>query len=111
MYCLSMRRERLPPKRMMGKMVGKTITGFRSKAQHLASTSNRHFMVLGFTTATGEAVMCDVIVASKKLTPDVAVGFDRTKDIDLVDSLVCSERKQCFVLLLQARMVASQAKC
>lgn len=41
-----------------------------------ASTNSTHFTLLGFTAATGEPVMCAVIIAAKTLRPEVITGLD-----------------------------------
>jgi hypothetical protein len=41
-----------------------------------AATNSTHFTLLGFTTATGEPVMCAVIIAAKTLRPEVITGLD-----------------------------------
>jgi hypothetical protein len=41
-----------------------------------ATTNNHHFTVLGFTAATGEAIMCAIIVSGKSLKPEVVTGID-----------------------------------
>jgi hypothetical protein len=41
-----------------------------------AATNSTHFTLLGFTAATGEPVMCVVIIAAKTLRPEVITGLD-----------------------------------
>jgi len=41
-----------------------------------AATNSTHFTLLGFTAATGEPVMCAVIIAAKTLRPEVITGLD-----------------------------------
>eukprot|EP00549_Striatella_unipunctata_P024001 CAMPEP_0118715736 /NCGR_PEP_ID=MMETSP0800-20121206/27067_1 /TAXON_ID=210618 ORGANISM="Striatella unipunctata, Strain CCMP2910" /NCGR_SAMPLE_ID=MMETSP0800 /ASSEMBLY_ACC=CAM_ASM_000638 /LENGTH=145 /DNA_ID=CAMNT_0006621991 /DNA_START=158 /DNA_END=595 /DNA_ORIENTATION=- len=52
-----------------------------TKVEQESSTTNRHFTVLGFTAATGEPVICAVIIASAKLAGDVVLGFDLLENI------------------------------
>jgi len=46
------------------------------RPQQRAATKDAHFTVLGFTAASGEAVMCAVIVAAKTFKPEWRTGFD-----------------------------------
>jgi hypothetical protein len=41
-----------------------------------ATINNHHFTVLGFTAATGEAIMCAIIVLGKSLKPEVVTDID-----------------------------------
>jgi hypothetical protein len=50
------------------------LTGGRP--QQRANTKDAHFTVLGFTTASGDAVMCCVIFAAKELDPLWVQGLD-----------------------------------
>jgi hypothetical protein len=47
----------------------------RRPQQH-AATKDAHFTVLGFTAASGEAVMCAVIFAAKSFRHEWRTGFD-----------------------------------
>jgi len=46
------------------------------KAQKVTATTDSHFTVLGFTAATGEPVMCAIILAGKSITNDQILGMD-----------------------------------
>ena len=46
------------------------------RAQVRNSFKDNHFTVLGFTAATGEAVMCAIIIAASKLKVTDVTGFN-----------------------------------
>ena len=52
------------------------IVGRGSVPRESASTNDTHFTVLGFTAATGQPIMCAVIVEGKTLKPEVVTGLD-----------------------------------
>ena len=41
-----------------------------------AATNINHFMVLGFTTATGEPVMCTVVLEGMEVNPEWVTGIN-----------------------------------
>jgi hypothetical protein len=45
-------------------------------AKESATTNSNHFTVLGFTAATGEAIMCAIIASGKTMKPEVVTGLD-----------------------------------
>ncbi len=45
-------------------------------AKESATTNSKHFTVLGFTTTTGEAIMCTIIASGKTMKPEVVTGLD-----------------------------------
>jgi hypothetical protein len=47
-----------------------------SRPQQRSSTQDAHFTVLGFTAATGEAVLCAIIFAAKELEEQWVLGLD-----------------------------------
>jgi hypothetical protein len=54
-------------------------TYFCTKDGHLqqrAATKDCHFMVLGFTAANGELIMCAIIFAAKSMKQDWTLAFD-----------------------------------
>jgi hypothetical protein len=54
----------------------KKIVSRGTVAKEMATTNSNHFTVLGFTAATGEAIMCAIIVAGKTIKPEVITGLD-----------------------------------
>jgi hypothetical protein len=52
------------------------IVGRGSVPRESATTNDTHFTVLGFTAATGEPIMCAVIVEGKTMKPEVVTGLD-----------------------------------
>ena len=52
------------------------IVGRGSVPRESATTNDNHFTVLGFTAATGEPIMCAVIVEGKTMRPEVVTGLD-----------------------------------
>jgi hypothetical protein len=52
------------------------LKGRRETAEVTAATSEAHFTVLGFTAATGEAVMFAIVFAANELTQDLQLGID-----------------------------------
>jgi hypothetical protein len=45
-------------------------------AKETVTTNNNHFTVLGFTAATGEPVMCAIIVSGKTMKPEIITSLD-----------------------------------
>jgi hypothetical protein len=45
-------------------------------AKETVTTNNNHFTVLGFTAATGEPVMCAIIVSRKTMKPEIITSLD-----------------------------------
>ena len=54
----------------------KKIVGRGTAARISAATNVNHFTVLGFTAATGEPVMCGVIIQGETVRADVITGID-----------------------------------
>jgi len=54
----------------------KKIVSRGSVAKETATTNCNHFTVLGFTTATGDPIMCAIIVAGKTMKFKVVTGLD-----------------------------------
>jgi hypothetical protein len=52
------------------------IVGRGSVPRERATTNDTHFTVLGFTAATGEPIMCAIIVEGKTIKPEVVTGLD-----------------------------------
>ena len=52
------------------------IVGRGSVPRESATTNDTHFTVLRFTAATGEPIMCAVIVEGKTMKPEVVTGLD-----------------------------------
>jgi hypothetical protein len=52
------------------------IVGRGSVPRESATTNDTHFTVLGFTAATGEPIMCAVIIEGKTMKPEVVTGLD-----------------------------------
>ncbi len=44
-------------------------------SRETAATNESHFTVLGFTTATGEPIMCALILEGKVMHPEVITGM------------------------------------
>jgi hypothetical protein len=55
----------------------KHITGNGWRAQQQHSFKDCHYTTLGFTIATGEPVMCAVIIAAEKLIKHERLGFNK----------------------------------
>ena len=47
-----------------------------------AAANTNHFTVLGFTAATGEPVMCTLIMKGKTIKADVITGIDIFADVN-----------------------------
>jgi hypothetical protein len=45
-------------------------------AKEAATTNNNHFTILGFTAATGEPVMCVIIVLGKTIKPETITSLN-----------------------------------
>ena len=45
-------------------------------AKEVATTNCNHFTVLGFTAATGQPIMCAVIISGKTIHPEAITGLD-----------------------------------
>jgi hypothetical protein len=54
----------------------KKIVGRGTVPKESATTNDNHFTLLGFTSATGEPVMCRVIIEGSKLQPEIVTGMD-----------------------------------
>jgi hypothetical protein len=54
----------------------KKIVAGGTVAKEAATTNNNHFTILGFTAATGEPVMCAIVVSGKTMKPEVITGLD-----------------------------------
>jgi hypothetical protein len=60
-----------------GRVGGQTyLCSVEGRPQERASTKDAHFTVLGFTTSSGEPVMCVIIFAAKSLRDEWRTGFD-----------------------------------
>jgi hypothetical protein len=54
----------------------KNIVSRRAVTKESATTNSNHFTILGFTAATGEAIMCTIIASGKTMKPEVVTGLD-----------------------------------
>jgi hypothetical protein len=54
----------------------KKIVSRGTVAKETATTNCNHFTVLGFTAATGDPIMCAIIVSGKTMKPEVVTGLD-----------------------------------
>lgn len=54
----------------------KFLCGSGGRPQQRSNTKDAHFTVLGFTAASGEAIMCAIIFAAKEMDPLLVHGLD-----------------------------------
>ena len=59
----------------------KLFKGKGNKARILAETADQHFTVLGFTSGTGEAVMCCIMFSGNELSADQELGVNIQADL------------------------------
>jgi len=52
------------------------LCGVGQEPKQRAATADAHFTTLGFTSATGEPIMCAVIFKGTKLDPAWTLGLD-----------------------------------
>jgi hypothetical protein len=52
------------------------IVGKDTVPQESVTTNDNHFTVLGFTSASGEPIMCGIIIEGSKIRSDIVTGMD-----------------------------------
>ena len=52
------------------------IVGRGTVPKESATTNDNHFTVLGFTSASGEPIMCGIIIEGSKIRSDIVTGMD-----------------------------------